>query len=289
MLILTVADIFDRVFTQLRENGADPIHWSKSEFFKYINDGLMDIAEKAMCFKQTVGIEVKSGQRRYLIPKTILVPERIEWDGEFLDEAGVEDLDNHDSSWRVRTGDPKVWFVELCPPGYIDLFRVPDTDGDDTDFSSDYGVISDISDGTNTFTFSSEYGIVTAVSSDGNQVIEMDDDYGVTTGWFSESGNLTIIGLGYPDSIENENDTLPRPIHGNYEMMVNYITYRALLKEGPGLDVEKAAIFRAAYMEARNTVRVRPKTSTRRRFVRRVQNMEIQRVIGPGVPATIET
>ena len=289
MLILTVANIFDRVFTQLRENGADPIHWSKSEFFTYINDGLIDIAEKAMVFKRTVGIEVTSGQRRYLVPKTILVPERVEWDGEFLEEAGIEDLDNHDRQWRVRVGEPYVWFVELCPPGYIDLFRVPDTDGDETDFSSDYGVISGISDGVNTYTFSSEYGIITAVSSDGDQIVEMDADYGTTTGWFSESGNLIVIGVGYPDSIENENDTLPRPIHGNYEMIVNYITYRALLKEGPGLDIEKAGIFRAAYMEARNQVRVKPKTSTRRRFVRRQQYYDTARRIGPRVPLTIET
>jgi hypothetical protein len=288
MLILTVQDIFDRAYLQLRENGVTPVHWSKGEMLKYVNDCLMDVAENAECFKTSAGIEVSENKRRYLVPSNILVPTRIEWDGEHLEEASYEDLDRSDRDWRVRTGDPLCWFVELAPPGYIDLFRVPDADGDDTALSSAYGVVTDISDGTNTYTFSSDYGVITDITSSGDTLVEMMDDYGLITGFFSEAGNLMIFGVGYPDEITDLGATLPRPIHGNYQMVVDYIIYHAMLKDGPAEDIEKAAVFRASYMEKRNSVRTKPRTSTRRRFVRRQQRFDVTRPIGPSVPSTIE-
>lgn len=288
MLILTVNDIFERIYLQLRENGADPVHWSDNELFKYLNDMLLDIAENAKIFKISKTIRVVSGKRRYRVPEEILVPTRLEYDGEYLDPASVEDLDEADKEWRERTGDVLVWYVELAPAGYIDVYKVPDTNGDETSMNQDYGIVTDVSDGSNTYTFSSDYGVVTGVSSDDSEVFELDEDKGLVTDWASNVNNLVIHGAGYPAPLTNFSDTLPRPIHGAYQVAVDYCTYRAFLKDSPGYDVEKAEIFRQGYLQWRNNIRTKPKTATRRRFVRRMQDFELVRVIGPRVPSKIE-
>ena len=280
--------MFDRVYVQLRENGADPIHWSDAELMRYLNDMLVDIAENAQCFKTSAGIEVTSGVRRYRVPEEILVPTRMEWDGQFLEACSVEDLDQNDPQWQIRTGDPYVWYVELAPAGYVDLYRVPDTDGDVADFSSDYGVVTDIDDGTNTYEFSGDYGVITAIVSNGGEPVEFNSDFGIVTDFFSSAGNLRVHGFGYPDEIENFSDTLPRPIHGNHNLAMSYLTYRCFLKDGKGKDMEQAAVFRQEYLQHRNGVRTKPTSASRRRFVKRQMDFETTRVMGPAVPSTID-
>lgn len=211
----------------------------------------------------------------------------MEYDGEFLWEASVEDLDNNDQQWRTRSGTPYVWFVELAPAGSIDVYRIPTEDGDVAALSSDYGVITAISDGVNTYTFSSDYGVITAMESDDSEIFELNSQYGLVTNYFSDSGNLTITGYGYPDSIYSLNETLPRPIHGNHSLAEAYLEYRAYMKDGKGQDLEKAGMFRTLYQELLNGVKTKPRTSTRRRFVKRPQDFELVRKIGPAVPNTI--
>lgn len=287
MLMLTVQDIFDRVYRQLRADGADPVHWDDDELLTYLNDMLIDVAERAQCFKITRGIEISEKQRRYVLPRDILVPTRIEYDGEFLEEVSVEDLDNTDRTWRVRSGTPYVWFVELAPAGSIDLYRIPDSDGDIAALSADYGVVTAISDGTNTYTFSSDYGVVIALESDGDELFELNSDYGLITDWFSDVDNLTVTGYGYPNSVDSANETLPRPLHGNHPIAEAYLEYRCYMKDGKNQDLEKAKMFQAMYMELVNTVKTKPKTSTRRRFVKRTHDPEVVRTIGPAVPSVI--
>jgi len=289
MLQLTVQDILDRTYVQLRENGANPEHWSDNELIQYLNDMMVDVAERAQCFRVQAGIEIEANIRRYLVPSNILVPTRMEYDGEYLDAASVEDLDESDSNWRERTGTPYVWFVELAPAGYVDLYRVPSDDGDQTTFSIDYGVVTGISDGVNTYTFSSDYGLITGVSSSGDELVEENSDYGVVTGWFSNSGNLLVTGYGYPDEVTDRAETLPRPIHGNHMIATAYLTYRAFLREGKGHDAEKSQIYFQQYTEQVERLRVKPKTATRRRFVRRRREFDIPTRIGPAVPSTIES
>jgi len=260
----TLNQVIDNTLQKLKEETTSPAFWDRDEIKRSVLEALREIGELVKIFKKNHIIVVEVGKRKYEFPEDFIELNRIEFDEERIIPTSSEELDQVTPTWRDQVGDPEAYFRDQCLPGFFEVYKIPDTAGDEFVFSSDYGVVTVISSSGDTWTFSSSYGVVTDITSTDDEW-EFNSNYGVVTEILSPASNLNVFYAGYVDEPEEE-DEMPKPFHRNTRPIEDYVIWQAFLKEGETQNLIKATKYESFWVRDLGTLGTRK--DARRRDLR---------------------
>ena len=229
--------------------------WSDTELTAYANDGVL------LCQQLTEWLETLSnivpviGQQDYTLPTNILHLRRVTFDQEYLPQTRVYELDRDRSNWRAAgNGSPIRFFLDRWDT--LSVYPKPLAAGTTYTFSSELGVIAEITDGgvpDPGWTFLSELGIIISIqdSADGYVVFLTDMtggppgasvDLGIVIAFSTDELNLGMMYVALPETLVNTTDSpqLPSFVH---PALVPYICYRAYLREGKENNPKLAGLY----------------------------------------------
>jgi len=236
---VTFGSVVDNVLQKLKEEVATPAFWERDEIKRYILESLREIAEVLKIFRKNRIVVVETGKRKYPYPDDFIELNRIEFDEKRISPTSSEELDQLSPSWRDKVGDPEAYYTDQCLPGFFEVYKRPDVNGDSFVFSSDYGTITVISSTGDTWTLSSSYGVITDITSTDDEW-EFRFSYGVITEILTPLNNLNVFFTGYADEPDSESDEMPKPFHKSTRVPEDFAMWQAFLKEGEAQNLIKA-------------------------------------------------
>ena len=253
-MVNTIGSVIDRALLRLREATGTAEFWTDSELTSYANEGIKFTALDGKFFKKTFIYEVRSGRRTYRLPDDTVGLRRVEYDNEAIDHSTPERWDGDNFNWRTDSGKVEEYTLEL-EDNTIFLYRIPDTDGTLTTFSSEYGTL--VAESA-TDTFDVEYGIIVANS--GTFSIE----YGTVVQSGSGANNLRIYTYYVPEDFTDA-DSVPYPLSKNDSLLEFYILWACYEKEGEGQDSQKSGYYAQRFYQKYGLLKLRdelPRSST---------------------------
>lgn len=265
----TFEEILGDLFIQLREDSSDPAFWTLPEIKDAVNDSLISIADRLMCFKLDEIIEVKADVRTYKLPSNYISGSlyRVEFDKKLIWPISSAQLDAENRSWREQSASEPWNYIppgDLCNTDEIMLFPKPDTDGTvyNTATSNDLGVITQVGDDT-LAEFNQDEGTIVAST---GEVQFKGEETGVVVDIKDPTGNLRVFAAKYPKRRINNDETFPHPVSNNPNKILTHGALAILFsKDGEGKDIAKASYHNKRFEERLMLISTRPKS---RRFHR---------------------
>ena len=183
----------DDIITRARETLADPTgkRWSDARLLNLVKEAQEDICIQAELLRGSVTILSYINKQLYTLPDEVLLLDRVLYNGEPLTLTTHEKLDQADPDWEEAIGDIEAVVYDKLNRREIKVYPVPNTvtATDDYIFSSDYGIMTSLTDHTAV----ADYGIVTDLPSG------VDSDYGVVvSGQVSVAGEMKLYYIKKP-------------------------------------------------------------------------------------------
>lgn len=247
---LLASDIIDRVADILHEDFGTNALWTRAELLKYVDQAQREIARRTRGLALLQEITPAQGTAAYDLPDLAFTPVYLSYNGQELSPATIQDLELKDQAWSETSGTPTTWYQETLGPNQVGLYPKPNING-----STQRGVVRRITidDGAGAVdqTLDSSYGVVRretwslgATTFVGNGEVQMHISTAFTVS--SQTGNLVMVNLVHPETIDEEVDKLM--INTAYDFLVrDYVIWRALEREGDGQNMERAAHWRERF------------------------------------------
>jgi hypothetical protein len=238
-------DIVNDIFLQLKEEKGTDEFWTEPEVKSAANDAYYEIADLLMCFRVSNIVKVVAGTRDYVISSSddyILGSlTRVEFDGRRIWPITIAELDIFNESWRlVASSIPTHYIVDLESSIKIDLYPLPDTDGEDTTTATSVSADVDIGDGIDATAIvgSSIFTKIVAGTSTDDPPTD-------------PTNNLETFFAKYPTRLSADSDQFLHPVTNNPQKILTKGAMSILLmKEGEGKDIIKASAWRKYFAEA---------------------------------------
>ena len=243
---MTLEDIVDDIFIQLKEVKGTDIFWTEDEVKAAANDACNEIADRLMCFRTSNIIKIVAETRSYdisLADDYLLGSlSRVEFDGERIWPISIAELDSYNENWRVITGDrPTHYIMDLESSLQIDLYPQPNTTGTaGADVITTTTEDVDIGDGIDATArigysiFEKSVSSVTGEADPTNRV-----------------NNLETFFAKYPARLTDDSSQFLHPVTNNPQKVLTKGAMSILLmKEGEGKDVEKAGVWYRSFLRA---------------------------------------
>lgn len=163
-------------------------YWSDTELFRYINDAYIEAAKATKAVEVIVSLSTTADTGEYTLPDTVGQVIRVSYDDYKLTNVTKWELDRTESDWENQSGYVSDYITTQQNNRTIRLFKRPTVSGGIAFTNGEYGLVTNIDDGTNTYTFSDEYGVISDTSG-----TDWDGDF------VGEYGLLSITG-----GVENE-------------------------------------------------------------------------------------
>ncbi len=210
-----------------------------------INRGQDDFVRATKCLRTYAVIELKSDQRVYRLPEDFLdLMAAYYYDSSSTDGYTelvvntIEELNDEFSDWRTTTGTPSRIYVDRSYGSgqTFGLYKIPNTDGDTTVFSSEYGV--GVQWVCPLYTYNQDYGVI--VRMDGIDEYVLPTDGGVAVDVEASDGNLMLEYYRLPNTIQVQGGvtTQRSEIPREYQKAIVYYTVADLLSNNPEDSVE---------------------------------------------------
>jgi hypothetical protein len=225
--------------------------------YDWIDDGLNrgqeDFVRKTKCLKSYAIVELKANYRTYRLPWDFLDLKAAYFYDSSLDGGYQEltittagKLTDDVGDWRTATGTPSSIYIDRIygNTSMFGLYPIPDEDGGDIEFDSEYGAVVDWV--CPTFTFSSEYGII--INMDDVDQYVMNTDTGVVADASTMNKNVLMEYYRFPQNLIVATEGLgfsgaPYPeVPREYQKSLAYFAVSDLLQNNP----EDSAEFKRA-------------------------------------------
>jgi hypothetical protein len=161
----------------------DSVYWTDDELTRLINDAYIEAAKFTKALEVIELISTTADQAAYTLPATVGQVFRVSYDNRKVYSTTKWEMDRQFHNWENETGYVSHYILTQQNNRTIRLYKAPEISGGLAIGSGEYGLVTSISDGENTYLFSNEYGVI--------------EDTG-GTGWDSdfigEYGEVTISG-----------------------------------------------------------------------------------------------
>ena len=206
------------ILIRARDTLADPngSRWSDARLIRLVDEAQKDICRRAKLLRTKTIIAVYAGQATYQLPPDLLLLDRVVFQDATLPLLSYSQLDNKDSFWEVKKGTVEACVYDKQNRGSIRLYPIPKDEviinytfsqdlwldevvyEIDQDYGvvisgalediidTDYGIATDIIDtigtdyGITIDTNSSNYGLITYISTIEKGAVANDSTYGIT-------------------------------------------------------------------------------------------------------------
>ncbi|MCP4597053.1 hypothetical protein [Neptuniibacter sp.] len=171
-----------------------------------LNRGQEDFVRETLCLATYAIVEMKANYRTYRLPWNFLDLEAAyffkssyTYGYEQLVITTHNELNYQYGDWRTATGNPKQLYVDRTYGniGMFGLTPIPDTDGGEISFDSEYGQV--VQWVCPTFTFASEYGVIIRMTDTDEFVMNVDT--GVVAQAEEMDGNVFLEYYRFPEEL----------------------------------------------------------------------------------------
>jgi len=203
---MTLAQLRARTYRALGVTSTTPIFWTDAEINRLLNDAYIEVVKRTGALEIRHTVSTESGTSTYTLPSTVGRTMRVTYDDHKILPFTSFEFDRSVSNWENSTGVPTHYTID-GNDRTVRLWKTPDTastakvwakkvprawsivdgelgtvvdidrpDGSDTyAFSSELGVVIDIDGGTDTYSFSAELGAVTDIEAP-DETLQKDSD-----------------------------------------------------------------------------------------------------------------
>lgn len=254
-----MSETLSTVRARIRQKLQDPNSriWPSGDIDAALNEACVDLQQRTLWLEDYEITHVVSGTASYARSTDKVQNMTVQcFDKTRIDAISIYELDRAQPDWRTDTAQETPSRVYQDDWDSDALWPTPNTTGDTVTFSSEYGVIVAMTDGTSTMSASSEFGIITsAYRTDPAEDWRTKpttftdpgaSEYGIVTSISTPAGNLESYYRRWPDSLVNDSDYLPFPDWTHWALEDKAMSL-LLSQEGDGYSPQQAEGFRQSY------------------------------------------
>lgn len=174
-------------------------YWTKEQIARCVSDSYIEAAKLTKALETIEMVDLVANTAQYTLSANIGQIIRVQYDGRKIYNITKWELDRTEHDWENQTGYISDYITSQQNNRTIRLYKIPETGGGLVVSGGEYGVVVQIDDGVETYTFDSEYGEIADTSGtswDNNFVGE----YGVVTITGGAGDTLEVWATKHPGS-----------------------------------------------------------------------------------------
>jgi hypothetical protein len=152
------------------------------------------------------GLSATASTGEYALPDPISRIFRVAYDEFPLAPTSQRELDDLDQYHRTREGDPEMWTKDRTDERRIRFYPIPTTTGPGSTFGEEPGIVYDVSNDDDTFTFNNEVGEIVEATCDG-MAYALTSEFGVVVDFDVSSQDFEVWAKKLAHSLLSDDDT----------------------------------------------------------------------------------
>jgi hypothetical protein len=232
-LLARVKNLLGEQATELDGSPSASVYWSDAELYRYINDSYIEAARVTKALELIELVPTEANDPICELSDNVGQIFRVTYDNRRLENTTKWTLDRADYNWENQTGYVSHYITSLQNDRTLRLYKTPEEGGGLAVTGGEYGLITSISDGVNTYLFSNEYG-VTEDTGGTNWDGDFIGEYGEATITGGVSNTFEVWATKHPDPMDTDSPVAEYPElpWWSHQGIVFRAAARALMKYG---------------------------------------------------------
>jgi hypothetical protein len=235
-----------RTLIRLRLRDPNAVIWSDSVLLSYANRTIEEITRNSEGHIKHATLNLTSGTRSYTLPNDFFELRDVNINGRKIFGKQAYELEDLDQVYLTATGTPEYYYQEDSKT--LSFYKIPSWTSSYTTFTQELGEVVSWLDGSTYFSVNQEFGCVTDIISDADEVYLSESLTGEVVA--VDSGKLvcTITYVYQPEYLVNDEDEPDFKVPYQY-LVVYGALEKSFRREGQGKNERMATRYASRRIE----------------------------------------